>query len=135
MYVSIEDKKKEAIERMKMLKLHPNPIVEFKDDGLLNFSERGILYWIDNEDWMEKIREIEEEYNILVYHAILNHAEFGELLSLLYVSDSEDEWEFDRSDLLDGYIFAYVLNLDEPTYSEFGGITVKSRFGGLVRTA
>ena len=134
MNVSIEDKKKEAIERMKLLKLHPNPIVEFKDDGVLNFSERGILYWID-EEWMEKIREIEEEYNILVYHAIHNYTEFGELLSLLYVSDHRDEWEVDRADMEYGYVFAYVINMDDPVCSEFGGITVKSRFGGLVRTA
>ena len=30
---------------------------------------------------------------------IHNFAEFGELLSLLYVSDAVDEWEMDRQDL------------------------------------
>ena len=134
MNVSVDEKKIEAIERMKLLKIHPNPIREFRDEGLINFSERGILYWIDNEEWVNKIHEIEEEYNILVYHAIFNYTEFGDLLSLLYVSDDKDEWELDRADMMDGYVSAYVINMDDPGCSEFGSICVKERFGGLIRT-
>ena len=33
-----EEMKKEAINRMKMLKLHPNIIKEFSNEGILNLS-------------------------------------------------------------------------------------------------
>ena len=40
----------EGVKRMKMLKILPNPIKEFKKHGKLNLSEvRGMLYWLDEE--------------------------------------------------------------------------------------
>ena len=135
MKVTIERKKQEALERMKMLNLYPNIIREFEKDNTVNLSENGgILYWLDDQQ-KEYVSEFETEHNALVYHVIHNYTEFGELLTFLYVSDSKDEWEFDRADLKDGYACAYVKNLDEETFSEFGSIAFKQQFGGLVRTA
>lgn len=130
-----EIKKQEAIERMEMLELYPNIIREFKKDNQLNMSEHGgMLYWLTTEQ-KEKVLEFEEKYNALVYHVIHDYTEFGELLTLLYVSDYEEEWEYDRNDLKAGYPLAYAVNLDEESVSEFGSVGVKQQFGGLVRTA
>ena len=135
MKVTIERKKQEALERMKMLKLYPNIIREFEKDNTVNLSENGgILYWLDDQQ-KEYVSEFETEHNALVYHVIHNYTEFGELLTFLYVSDYEEEWKCDRADLKDGYACAYVKNLDEEAFSEFGSIAFKQQFGGLVRTA
>jgi len=130
-----QEQKQEAIARMQMLKLHQNPIREFDKEDIVNLSEHGgILYWLD-ENQQEYVKEFENKYNAVVYHVIHNITEFGELLAFLYVSDSQEEWEYDRDDLKDGYACAYVKNLDDEMCSEFGSIGIKPSFGGLVRTA
>lgn len=135
MNITKEQKKQEALERMKLLSLYPNIIREFEKDGIVNMSENGgYLYWLDDEQ-REYVSDFEEEYNALVYHVIHNYTEVGEMLTFLYVSDDEDEWGYDRDDLKAGYACAYVKNLDEDAFSEFGSVGIKPEFGGLVRTA
>lgn len=125
----------EALKRMEMLKLHENVIDDFKEIALLNQSELGgILYWVEGE-MEKKIREWEEQTGNLVYHVIHDYTEFGELLSLLYVSQYEDEWETDREDIQDGYALAYVMNLTDDWCSEYGSISIRPQWGGVVRTA
>lgn len=137
--MEFEKKLNEAINRMKKLNLLPEIIKEFKkDQDLVQYSEPtplgGILYWIrNNPEWMEAVQEFEGKHNALVYHAVHSYTEFGELLSLLFVSDYEEEWEYDNEDLDDGYVMTYTLNLDDPIFSEFGTIAVKSAAGGLMR--
>lgn len=129
----------EAIRRMKKLKLMPSIINDFKRNrDLVQYSEPtplgGILYWISNKpEWMEKVREFEKRNNALVYHAIHSYTGFGELLNLLFVSDDPEEWEMDNDDIEAGYVFSYVINFDEPMFSELGTIAVKPAAGGLVR--
>lgn len=125
----------EALKRMELLKLHENVIDDFKEISLLNQSELGgILYWVEGE-MEKKIREWEEKTGNLVYHVIHDYTEFGELLSLLYVSTYEDEWETDREDIQDGYALAYVMNLTDDWCSEYGSIGIRPQWGGVVRTA
>ena len=125
----------EALKRMELLKLHENVIDDFKEIALLNQSEPGgILYWVEGE-MEKKIREWEEKTGNLVYHVIHDYTEFGELLSLLYVSQYEDEWETDREDIQDGYALAYVMNLTDDWCSEYGSIGIRPQWGGVVRTA
>ena len=135
MNITKEQKKQEALERMKLLSLYPNIIREFEKDGIVNMSENGgYLYWLDDEQ-REYVSDFEEEHNALVYHVIHNYTEVGEMLTFLYVSDDADEWGYDRDDLKAGYACAYVKNLDEDAFSEFGSVGIKPEFGGLVRTA
>ena len=125
----------EALKRMELLKLHENVIEDFKEISLLNQSELGgILYWVEGE-MEKKIREWEEKTGNLVYHVIHDYTEFGELLSLLYVSTYEEEWEMERDDLVDGYPLAYVMNLTDDWCSEYGSIGIRPQWGGVVRTA
>ncbi|MDO5546899.1 MAG: hypothetical protein Q4F79_00225 [Eubacteriales bacterium] len=130
-----EMKKAEALERMKMLKLHSNVINEFQNQDKVNLSENGgFLYWL-NDDQKRRVAEFEKKYDALVYHVIRNITKFGELLSYLYVSDSEEEWEMDREDLRNGTALVYVENLNDKWCSEFGSIGIQPSLGGLLRTA
>ena len=129
------------------------PLTEFKESCKLNYSERqrlalgapavGILYWVDQATSVSKsgipfakvIAEFEHKYNALVYHATHEFFEFGECLSLFYVSDDEEEWEDDLAALNNGATCAYVVNFDDDTCSEFGWITFMISGGGVVRTS
>lgn len=127
--------KQETIERMRMLKLHGNVIKEFEKEGIINMSENGgFLYWLDS-DQQEMVDNFEAEHNAVVYHVIHSHTQFGELYALLYVSDDEDEWGYDKDDIKCGRALAYVKNVTDDWCSEFGSIGIKPQFGGLVRTA
>ena len=126
--------KQEALERMKLLKLHNNVVKEFAKEGIVNLSENGgFLYWLDS-DQQAIVDEFEAKHDALVYHVIHDRTEFGELYSLLYVSKDEDEWDYDKDDLKGGYTLAYVKNMDDDICSEFGSIGIRPQFGGLVRT-
>lgn len=127
--------KQEAIKRMKLLKLHDNVIREFDKEGIVNMSENGgFLYWL-NSDQQEIVDEFEAEHNALVYHVIRSFSPFGTMYALLYVSQDEDEWDYDKDDIKSGCPLVYVKNIDDDICSEFGSIGVKPQFGGLVRTA
>lgn len=131
-----EEQKVEALIRMKRLGLHPTPIKEFKNNGKLNRSEPpfGALFWVEDE-YLESIKEFEETYKCTAYHVIHNHTSFGEILTVLYVSRYEEEWQRDMTDLEEGTPFCYVINLDVPEFSEFGHCQIVPVAGGLVRTA
>ena len=134
--VSKEEQKAEAIKRLKMLKIHPNVIKEFQyKKPLLNYSYRGILYWIKDNRWKEIISDFESKYNAVVYHAIFTPTGFGDLLTLLYVSSHEEEWSMDNEDLEQGFAYAYVANLTDDDCSEIGSVCIEPRFGGVIRTA
>ena len=130
-----EQKKIEALERMRTLKLYPNIIKEFEKENIVNMSENGgFLYWLTDEQ-KEIVLDFEAERDALVYHVIHDFTGFGELLTFFYVSDDDEEWEYDREDLKAGYACAYVKNLTDDMCSEFGSVCFKQQFGGLVRTA
>lgn len=126
--------KQEAIERMKMLKIYSQAIKEFEKDNVINVSEHGgILFWLDDEQ-QEMVKRFEEKYNAVVYHVIHNYTVFGELYSLLYVSQHENEWDYDKDDIKHNIALCYVVNKDEKNFSEFGSIGIRPQFGGVIRT-
>lgn len=123
----------EAIERMKLLKLDKSCIEAFAKGKVWESEGFGVLYEI-NEEEQKIVDNFEKNHpNCLVYHMIHNIFEFGECYSMLYVSSDINEWEQDKEDIKDGYVFAYIYNKDDEWCSEFGSIAVKSQFGGLVR--
>lgn len=131
----------EAINRMKKLDLHENTIKEFMVERKLNKSIPvrmgsavvGSLFLL-NEDEEAIVREIEDDYNIVVYHVIENNTDFGKLLTMLYVSSEVEEWQYDEELFDSNCQFAYVKNLDDDLCSEFGTINYAKAYGGLVRT-
>lgn len=134
MNISREEKKIEAIKRMKELDIFEDAIKQFQDDDVVMVSEppAGALYWLDDEQKV-MVAEFEEKYNALVYIVIRAYTNFGKCDSMLYVSDYQEEWEMDNDDVIDGYAMTYTVNHDAPECSEFGSIAIKKRFGGLIR--
>lgn len=137
-----ERQKEEAIKRMKTLGLMSNVIKDFEKNNKVYYSERqnaffnAILYWIDNEpEFIKTVKQFEKKHNALVYHCQLTHLECGDVLSLLYVSTNENEWQQDKEQLTQGIAYAYVKNLKSDYDSEFGSIGVRPSMGGVLRTA
>lgn len=138
-----ELQKTEATHRLQLLeklyKMHQNVLTEFTSDETIYYSEKinksfcGILYWLNNkQEYVDAVKEIEQKYNIYVYHCILSHTEFGDLLDMLFVSSAQEEWEQEIEDLKTGYVESYCYVFDGDT-SEFGTIKIKGVNGGLTR--
>lgn len=124
----------EALQRMKMLKIHENAIADFLKDRTLNKSVGGFLYWLDDSE-KKMVEEWQRKTGNLVYHVIKSGLECGVCYSLLYVSKDPGEWIFDCEDLEQNYAFAYVENTTDPSGSEYGGIGIHPQFGGVIRTS
>ena len=127
--------KEEAVKRMEMLKMSRQCINAFKRGEIWESEGIGALY-----ECNDKEKEIIKEFNetnpdCLVYHMIHNKFDFGECYTILYVSSDENEWEQDRADIRQGYVFSYVKNVDDEWCSEFGCVGIKSNVGGLVRVS
>ena len=73
MKVSREDKKLEAIKRMKALKLFAPCIREFKNNDEVQLTEPfgGLYEFSSNEELNRYVEDFETEYNALVYHVII----------------------------------------------------------------
>lgn len=138
-----ELQKQEATHRLQLLEklynMHQNVLREYKEDETIYYSEKinksfcGILYWLDNiQEYVDAVKEIEQKYNIYVYHCILSHTEFGDLLDMLFVSSVQEEWEQEIEDLKSGYVESYCYVFGGDT-SEFGTIKIKGVNGGLTR--
>jgi len=129
------DKKKEAIKRMKEWGIFPQTIKQFENEGYISESAPpfGACYWIEGEQ-LNRVREFEKENNALVYHVIHSYTNIGEMEAYLYVSNHEEEWEYDHEDIKEGQQLCYVYNHDMPDCSEFGTIGIKlTPAAGLVR--
>lgn len=138
--------KQEALNRLRILQmkygLMKNVITEFEKEDTLYYSEYvskycpALLYWISNkEEYENAIKQFEKEHNALVYHSILTHTTFGTILTLLYVSENQEEWQEDREQLNEELPFAYCVNLEDDNCSEFGGVQIGGAMGGIVRLA
>ena len=93
MNITIENKKQKAIELMQKLDIYKPYIKGFKDKTDVCFFECFGGYWAYQEpELMAKIKEFEEQYNVLVYAVTHEYTEFGECYDFLYVSDYEEEW-------------------------------------------
>lgn len=126
MNVSREDKKVEAVARMKLLGIYPETIDQFERKDLVSISEPpfGAFFWVDEED-KKRIQQFEQEYNAPVFVVIRSYTNIGKMDSYLFVSDyREEEWEMDRDDLRHGQTCAYVYNHDAPDCSEIGAIGI-----------
>ena len=123
----------EALARMKLLKLHPNVINEFKTENKLNRSEfgLGILYWLTDEE-KQLVEDFKKEHEgYIVYHVIkTNTVDFGVVYDLLYVSPQVNEWVLDREKLKDNIVMSYTVT----ECAECGPIQIKMINGGVART-
>lgn len=122
----------EAVNRMKLLGLHENAIQDFVNEGKLNLSDNGFLFWL-NESEQNIVDQWQQETGNLVYHVVKTRTTFGLMYSFFYVSKYEEEWFMDNADLQEGYAVCYVYNADDELSSEYGSIGFEMKFGGIVR--
>ena len=136
MNVTREEKKVEAIERMKAWGIFDQTIEQFAQDDLISESVPpvGACFWLDKEQ-LQRVRDFEKEHNALVYFVIHSYTNLGELESYLYVSDYKEEWHYDREDIKEHQQIAYVYNAGAPEFSEMGSIGIElTPAAGLRRT-
>lgn len=94
----------------------------------------GINFLFSEKPELQAMKEsFETKYNCLVYYGMYSKTSFGELLTLLYVSDEMELWDFERENLNNGCAFAYVWNLDFQ-FGEIGTVGFDVIGGGLVRS-
>lgn len=134
MNIEKEIKKQKAIECLKKLDIYKPYIKGFKEEDNICYFENYGGYWAYQEPGLiEKVKELEEEHNCLVYAITHEYTEIGEMYSFLIITDYEEEWDT----LLEKYgnqyfAFAYVWNKDDDDCSEFGTVAISS-FGGGIR--
>jgi hypothetical protein len=134
----IDARQKEiAIQCLEKLDIYKPYINKFKSQKTLPcFFENFGGFWVDQEpELFSKIKEVEHEFGCLVYAVTHELTDFGECWSMLCVTKDAEE----VSDVLgtfnsqEYYAFAYVWNVQNEIFSEFGDIVIISRFGGIKR--
>ena len=129
-------KKEKAIELLKKLDIYKPYIQGFKESDRVCFFENYGGFWIDQEpELYAKMKEIEKEYNCLVYAVTHEYTPFGECYSFLLVTDYPEEWDtlVYSNKHHEHTAFAYVWNKDDDWCSEFGSVMVQSFGGGIKR--
>lgn len=123
--------KQEAIERLKLLKVHEDVTKDLENENLIYRSDSplGILYWL-NEKEQQFVTEFENKYNVFVYHVIkTNTIDFGFIYDLIYITDEKEYWQEERQRLKEGLVLSHTIS----QFSESGDIAIENVNGGLVR--
>lgn len=97
-------------------------------------EEVGVTFTFEEDIRLKKIKEqYESNTGCLVYYGIDTKTDTGEILSLLFVSSDESQWETERGNLRKGYPTAYSYHVASGL-EEIGTIRTKmARGGGLIR--
>lgn len=136
MSISREEKKAEAIKRMKKIGIFSQTIKQFEKEDLVSISEPpiGAFFWVEGDE-LEEMKQFEKKHNALVYCIIRSYTEFGIMDSYLYVSDYKEDWKMDNEMLKENQALSYVNNRTMPECSEFGSIGFRTTIAaGLQRT-
>lgn len=136
--------KQECIRRMKKLNIYKPYIDKFEQDETITLFNSYFGYYISKEadiDNNEAIRlqnKIDElaKDGFYCYAVTHTYAQFGECYEFLCVSKYTQDWYLEihnSNDKMSKIVFAYVYNLSEPEFSEFGDIVVSTKFSGIRR--
>lgn len=147
-----EEQRKEALKRLDFLAKNgmsfKEPIKAFEKGSVGIFENLGApfratyydLYLNKGDERYDKIIDAKEtfesEFDSVVYLIQITHTDIGELVSMFYVSESRDSWEWDKQDLKEGITCADVYNLDDE-YADLGNIqfAYDKSCGGIYRVA
>ena len=134
-----EELKKEAVKRLKNLKLESMALKDYRDNDVFYVSERmgGIPfnYFLPGYTYEKEVREAIEkvkEAGYFPYFAIVDHTEFGLWISVLFITPDKRVWENVRPDK-NGIVYSAVYN--ETGDVDWGDIQIRPMFGGILRTA
>lgn len=136
--------REEAIDRLEILLrqgMKEEIVHRYHTENKVCYSEMGDTGHIIHQDFddapeLKKIvQSIEQEYDVHVYYGTLNDLGFAKILSLLAVSEYENEWADERHAMLfHRRAIAYAYDIKNP-WSEAGEMQYKIVEGGMVRTA
>lgn len=132
------NKKELAIRCLEKLDIYKPYIRKFKSAASTPcfFENFGGFYADQEPELYNKIKEVEEEHNCLVYAVTHEYVEGYECWSMLCITDdSELELEDFIMDVSNNcfYAFVYVWNKSVDYLSEFGDVFIKSFGGGIKR--
>lgn len=127
-----------ATEVMQKLDIYKPYINDWKKSQVRTLFENYGGYSIGKYDQelelLEKIKEIEKEYDITVYAVTHELTQFGELYDLLYLSNDPQERDIPYEIKPHHWcIPAYCWNKSDDFCSEFGDVFISSFAGGLRR--
>jgi hypothetical protein len=130
------EQKELAVKCLEMLDIYKPYINKFKSTCMPCFYENFAGFWADQEpELYSKIKEVEVEYNCLVYAITHEITNYGETWSMLCVPESADGIEdvigsFNQREY---YAFSYTWNKSNPIFSELGDVVIMARLGGIKR--
>lgn len=133
-----DERKEKAIEVMKEMDIYKPYIRDFRTKDYVCFFEGFAgFYTFQEKEIQDKLKEVEKKLNCTVFAVTHECLEFGECYDFLFISQYKEDWDynFEKVDSNQFYVFAYVWNKDNDDWSEFGTISVKSALGGLIRVA
>lgn len=123
---------------LRSLNIKLSYIKNFKKYGKVTLFEHYEGFTIDkdlHEDLYNKIKEIETNYNVVIYAVTHEFTYFGECYSFLCVSDCKSDWRYTlyKDDNYGTMAIGYVWNVTCEDCSEFGEIVINSKNGGIAR--
>jgi hypothetical protein len=123
--------RKEARERMEMLKMYPQFIDDYVNNGQLWTSSNCLRKPKPEE--LEHVRAFEKEFGNRIYHPIRGRFMDCEVLNMLSISPYMEDWEYERNLIRKGCVMSRSENLSIPDWSESGIIFVRNESGVLRR--
>lgn len=134
--------RKEAIKRLEILQqnysINSNILKEFRENERIYCSQdklkatNGIITLLsNNKEYVNAVKKVEMEWDIFVYHCVLTHKDNEDILTMFYVSDTEEEWEEDKEYLLEGETNVYVYNLNNDEQTQFEAVQINKKDGSL----
>lgn len=131
--------KKEAVKRLKNLKLESMALKDYRDNDVFYVSERmgrfPVNYFLPGYTYEKEVRQAIEkvkESGYFPYFAIVDHTEFGLWISVLFITPDKRVWENERPDE-NGIVRSAVCT--ETGDVDWGNIQIRPMFGGILRTA
>lgn len=124
--------KAEAIDRMNILGIREDAVDDFINHDEIYISKGNNLLKLTDEQ-KDIVKHFEDDYNNVVYHCVESTTMFGKMFNMLFVSEFDEEWEYDRYGLPKGEVLAMVENITYPENSDMGTIGVVNVDGILTR--
>lgn len=128
-----------AMQLMRQLDMPMSSILLFEQRNLVtifDFDGDSRGYAFPCTDLYDKIIELEERYNIMIYAVTRDYlAPIGEMYSFLCVSSYEEDWDHmvQRVGTKQYMVYAYVQNVQDDLCSEFGNVALSMLDGKIKR--
>lgn len=89
-----------------------------------------------NSDLLKITKDFVKKYNnkLFPYLVLSMNTQYGQVVTILYVSGNEDEWEYDKTEMNNKQVCAYSLFVEDQE-DEIGYIGYDIFEGGPIRTS